>query len=78
MKSAHTAKQKHDVPWTFVASAKHARPRLVLASRLTAGAHRLQPKRASQSPDIAQLGVRLEQAFVLAVRAAKRNAARKA
>ncbi len=78
MRAARSTKQKHQVPWTFVASAKRAKPRLVLVSHLDASAHRPQPKRASQRANASELGNRLEQAFVRAVKTAKRNAARKA
>jgi hypothetical protein len=77
MKSAST-KQKHEVPWTIVASAKRAKPRLVLVSSLEGSAHRPRPKRPARPADVAQLGDRLEHAFVQAVKAAKRKAGRKA
>jgi hypothetical protein len=77
MKSAST-KQKHEVPWTLVASANRAKLRLVLVSSLESSAHRSRSKRTAQSADISQLGVRLEQAFVHAVKSAKRKAGRKA
>jgi hypothetical protein len=77
MKSAST-KQKHEVPWTLVASAKRARPRLVLVSSMEGAAYRRGSKRSARAADVSQLGDRLEQAFVQAVKAAKRKAGRKA
>ena len=75
MKSARRAKQDHQVPWTFVASAKRATPRRVLVSRIEASPQ--QPKRASRRLNTSQVGSRLEQAFIQAVKSAKRIAARK-
>jgi hypothetical protein len=76
MKSAST-KPKHEVPWTLVASAKRAKPRLVLVSTVEAGTRR-RPKRSARAADLSQMGDRLEHAFVQAVKAAKRKAGRKA
>lgn len=78
MNSARGTKRKHEVQWTFVASAKRATPRLVLVSDLDAKPRGQRPKGAARTPDTSKLGIRLEQAFRQAVKAAKRNAARKA
>jgi hypothetical protein len=78
MKSAHSTRQKHEVPWTFVASAKRASPRRVLVSQLEPQRHGSKPRSVSRSVDTSQMGRRLEKAFIHAVKAVKRNAARKA
>lgn len=74
MKSARSTKQKHDVPWTLVASAKRARPRLVLASRFDATPHRSKSSHGARGVDTSQVGRRLESAFIHAVKTAKRSA----
>jgi len=78
MRTAASAstKQKHEVPWTLVASAKRAKPRLVLVSSVEAGAHRGR-KRSARAADVSRLGERLERAFVQAVKTAKGKAGRK-
>jgi hypothetical protein len=78
MSSARSTKQKRQVQWTFVASAKRATPRLVLVSDIDAKPRARQPKRAAGTPDTSKLGIRLEQAFKQAVIVAKRSASIKA
>jgi hypothetical protein len=78
VKPARGTKEKREVQWTFVASAKRAMPRPVLVSDLDAKPRERQPTRAAGTPDISKLGIRLEQAFQRAVKAAKRKAAGKA
>ncbi len=74
MKSVRSTKQKHEVPWTLVASGKRATPRLVLVSRLDASPQRSKPNHRVESVDTSQVGRRLERAFIHAVKTAKRNA----
>ena len=74
MKSARSTKQQHEVPWTLVASARRATPRLVLVSRLDASPQRSKPNNRAESVDTSQMGRRLERAFIHAVKMAKRNA----
>jgi hypothetical protein len=74
MKSARSTKQKHEVPWTLVASAKRATPRLVLVSRFDANPRRSKPNNRARGVDTSQVGRHLEQAFIRAVKTAKRNA----
>jgi hypothetical protein len=71
-------KQRHGVPWTFVASGRDATPRRVPLSGVAATSRR---SRATGTPGrvtVANVGRRLERAFIQAVRTVKRNAAKRA
>ena len=71
-------KQCHGVPWTFVASARDATPRRVPLSRVATTYRGARVNRAAGRVTVANVGRRLERAFVQAVRTVKRNAAKRA
>ena len=78
MNSARSMKKSHEVPWTFVASARDATPRRVLLSSADDFARGAKSKKAPRKVNVLHVGQRLEKAFIAAVRNVKRKAAKKA
>ena len=78
MSSARGAKKSQAVPWTFVASSKDGVLRPVLLSTVDRNAPGFRSRRRSRNVKTSQVGLRLEKAFVGAVRAIKRDATKKA
>jgi hypothetical protein len=71
-------KQRHGVPWTFVASGRDATPRRVPLSGVAATSRRSRATGTAGRVTVANVGRRLERAFIQAVRTVKRNAAKRA
>jgi hypothetical protein len=79
MNSARSMKKSHEVPWTFVASARDATPRRVLlVSADDVFSRGAKSKKAPRKVNVLHVGQRLEEAFIAAVRNVKRKAAKKA
>jgi hypothetical protein len=78
MNSARSMKKSHEVPWTFVASARDATPRRVLLSSADGVFQCAKSKKAPRKVNVLHVGQRLEKAFIAAVRNVKRKAAKKA
>jgi hypothetical protein len=78
MNSARGVKKGHEVPWTFVASARDPVPRRVLLTSADDISRGTKSKKAPRKVNALHVGQRLEKAFIAAVRNVKAKAAKKA